>query len=205
MPAEVIVVHKWARITDQDAKGVVVVDTTARDGWRSDLSPFSIGPCRLYDDFESINMENAWQYAKVYQEDTDKDENPTSTYWSWAKDGWNNPNPVRYPKGRNRIPLYSMWNGKKLCYIEARKQIYVPLYAEAVQRTDGFTHLKSLYDQHEKLYLRDWDGWSMQKYGMNTLTDVLNNPRRKMGHAFVLSMLLTEDKALSYCAIREPA
>jgi len=34
-----------------------------------------------------------------------------------------------------------------------------------------------------------------------TLKDVLNNPKKKMGHAFVLMMLLTNDKeeALKEC------
>lgn len=201
MPAEVIVVHKWARIADQDIPGVAVVDTTVKTGWRSDLSPFSIGPCDLYRGLVSQNMENAWQYAKVYPEDLDKDGNPGPSYWLWAEKGWSDPLPRRYPKGRNRAPRYSLWNGEKLSYIDARKKIYVPLYAEAVQRTDGFRQLKTFYESMIKLYLRDWDGWDMQKYNMKSLTDVLNNPMRKMGHAFVLAMLLTEDIALKQCSI----
>lgn len=203
MTAQVIVTHKWAKITDQDEPGVVVVDTTSKaDDWRRDLSPFHLGPCNLYDGIVSQNMENAWQFAKVYSGDTDEDGNPTRGYWAWARLGWADETAHRYPKGRGAVPEYSLWNGQRLDYIEARKQIYAPLYAEAVQRTEGFQRLVEIYESVQKLYLRDWDGWNMAKHGMATYTDVLNNPRRKMGHAFVLAMLLTQDPALQQCAIR---
>ena len=203
MPAQVIVTHKWSRIDDQGQPGVEVVDTTSKaDDWRRDLSPFHLGPCDLYNGIVSQNMENAWQFAKVYSEDTDAQGNPTNSYWAWARLGWADATPHRYPKGKGAVPEYSLWDGQRLGYIDARKQIYAPLYAEAVQRTAGWQHLVSLYQNSQKLYLRDWDGWSMTKHGMTSLTDVLNNPRRKMGHAFVLAMLLTQDAALQQCAIR---
>jgi hypothetical protein len=203
MPAEVIVTHKWAKIANQEDQGVMVVDTTSKaEDWRRDLSPFNLGPCALYGTIVSANMENAWQYAKVYSEDTDAAGNPTRSYWAWARLGWADETPHRYPKGKGAVPEYSLWDGQRLDYIAARKRIYAPLYAEAVQRTEGWQMLVGLYQNNRKLYLRDWDGWSMEKYGMTNLTDVLNNPSQKMGHAFVLAMLLTQDPALQQCAMR---
>ena len=67
-----------------------------------------------------------------------------------------------------------------------------------------FKHLKELYENNAPdftLILRDFDGYDYVKQNMN-LTQVLNNPTRKMGHAFVLAMLLTQDAALKQCAIR---
>ena len=147
-------------------------------------------------------MENAWQFAKVYSEDTDAQGNPTKGYWAWARLGWADTTPHRYPKGKGRAPEYSLWDGQQLGYIDARKQIYGPLYAEAVQATEGYQTLVDIYENSQKLYLRDWDGWNMTKHGMSSYTDVLNNPQRKMGHAFVLAMLLTQDSALSQMALR---
>jgi hypothetical protein len=43
--------------------------------------------------------------------------------------------------------------------------------------------------------LRDWHGYDHEKLGLS-LTDVFNNPRKKMGHAFVLKMLLTDGPAM---------
>jgi hypothetical protein len=203
MPAEIIVTHKWAKITDQDAEGVSVVDTTSKaPDWRRDLSPFHLGPCELYNGIVAQNMENAWQFAKVYSEDTDQQGNPNKSYWAWARLGWADTTPHRYPKGKGRAPEYSLWDGQRLSYIDARKRIYAPLYAEAVQRTEGWQTLVGLYETSQKLYLRDWDGWSMVKHKMDSYTAVLNNPRRKMGHAFVLAMLLLQDAALEQCEIR---
>lgn len=200
MAAQVTVVHKWAKVPNQSQP---VVDTTSKaDDWRRDLSPFHLGPCNLYKDYVSQNMENAWQFAKVYKEDTDENGNPTESYWTWASTGWADPIPRRYPKGKGVIPQYSLWDGERLGYIDARKQIYGPLYAEAVQRTEGWFRLQRLYNTSEELYLRDWDGWNMQTHGMQNLTEVLNNPNKIMGHAFVLAMLLTNDPALKQMKLR---
>lgn len=204
MTATVTVVHKWARVNNQGQPGVEVVDTTSKaDDWRRDLSPFHLGPCYLYGDVGNAEVfENLWQFAKVYKCHVDANGDPTPDYWKWAKLGWADTQPQRYPMGRGAAPEYSLWDGNKLGYIDARKVIYGPLYAEVVQQTKGWQHLVHLYNTSKELYLRDWDGWSMKKHKMATLTDVLNNPRRKMGHAFVLAMLLTNDAALKQMKLR---
>lgn len=45
---------------------------------------------------------------------------------------------MRFPRGRGAKPLYSYWNGKKMSYIEARHQIYAPLYSNAVEKTIAY-------------------------------------------------------------------
>jgi len=202
MPAQVIVTHKWAKIADQGQPGIQVVDTTSKaQDWRQDLSPFSLGPCELYDNHIAQNVENAWQYSKVYKAHTEENGDPTDEYWAWAKKGWADTTPHRYPMGKGAVPECSLWKGQKLGYIDARKQIYAPLFARALTKTEGWQVLVEMYNTSEKLYLRDWDGWSMKRHGMASLTDVLNNPKRKMGHAFVIKMLLDNDPALSQCDI----
>jgi hypothetical protein len=152
---------------------------------------------------ESKNMENAWQYSKVYPQHIDSGV-PTQAYFDWAREGWNNPKAVRYPMGKGKIPLYSWWDGKKLGYVEGRKHIYVPLYARAVIQTKGFSVLMETYQEcveaNATLYLRDYDAYRHEEKGM-TLTDVLNLETKKCGHAFVLAMLLTKDPALHQCNI----
>jgi hypothetical protein len=66
-----------------------VVNTTSRscDFGRS-LSPFLLGPAPLYDEMFSKTMENAWQYAKVYPEFANENDDPTEDYWTWAHAGW---------------------------------------------------------------------------------------------------------------------
>lgn len=180
--------------------GMVAVDTTSRGGRWAGLSPFNLGPCPMYGGIIAENMENAWQFAKVYAEHADAQGNPTDVYWAWARRGWADMKAHRYPMGRGAVPLYSLWDGKRLSYIEARKIIYAPLYARAVQLTDSFQNLKTLAAGPDPIMLRDYDGYDYEKAGM-TLTDVANEPRRKMGHAFVLKALLTQDAVLGEFAI----
>jgi hypothetical protein len=165
--------------------------------WQSDLSPFLIGPCNLYNGLTALNMENAWQYAKVYKDHVDPVTGwPTPEYHIWAKEGWANPRAVRYPRGRGAKPEYSFWDGQKYGYIDARKKIYGPLYAKAVLKRPGWQRLKDVYENHSgTMVIRDFDGYDHIALNMS-LNDVVHLSRRKMGHAFVLAMLLLKDKAL---------
>jgi len=146
-------------------------------------------------------MENGWQFTKLYPQHADSNGDPTQDFWDWMDDGINNPKAIRFPMGRGKKPLHAWWDGRKLGYIDARKEIYGPLYAEAVQKTAGWLHLKKLYQQQAKLIFRDFDGYDHDKKGV-TLIDVLNNPKRKMGHSFVLKMLLVDDPALKQMKLR---
>lgn len=173
-----------------------VINTTSRasgaDSWSRGLSPFYLGPVKLYEGAgEAQNVENAWQYAKVYKRHVGDDGNPTPEYFEWAREGWRMRRAVRYPMGKGAIPEYSWWDGEKLSYIEARKRIYVPLYTRAVVHTKAFEKLYGLHQELDELYLWDFDGYDYVELEM-TLKEVLNDPKRKMGHAFVLAMILEE-------------
>jgi len=173
------------------------------DGWSRGLSPFYLGPVDLYPGAgipQARNVENAWQYAKVYADHLDDQGNPSDGYFEWARDGWRNGRAVRYPMGKGAIPEYSWWDGEKLSYIEARKKIYVPLYTRAVLQTQAFQKLKRLHEQQKTIWLWDFDGYDHVELGL-TLKEVLNDPTRKMGHAFVLAMILeTMDEQASRSA-----
>lgn len=173
----------------------MAIDTTSKSGRWAGLSPFNLGPCPMYNGRTALNMENAWQFAKVYSQHADANLDPTPDYWTWAEKGWADAKPHRYPMGRGARPLYSLWDGVRLGYIDARKTIYGPLYAAAVQQTESFRDLSELVAGGQDVTLRDYDGYDHQLTGMS-LTDVLNNPKRKMGHAFVLKALLTNDPVL---------
>lgn len=176
-------------ISPRDPKpdGIIINTTSKSKNWSKGLSPFVLGPCKLYNGFVSITMENAWQYSKVYACHIDKE--PTEEYWQWAKAGWASSWANRYPMGKGAIPEYSLWNGEKLNYVEARKKIYVPLYYNAVKNTKAYEMLREIYQKEEIIYLWDFDGYDHEKLGM-TLKDVLNHPGKKMGHAFVLANML---------------
>ncbi len=170
-------------------KGVPINTCSRSNSWTQGLSPFILGPVDLYDGIVAQNVENAWQFAKVYAKHVDDNGDPTEAYWEWAEAGWSDTRAHRYPMGKGAKPLYSYWDGKKLGYVEARKVIYAPLYSRAVEQSDAYQNLKQMHEQDLPLWLKDFDGYDYRKLGM-TLNDVLNCETRKMGHAFVLAMML---------------
>lgn len=170
------------------------INTTSRsNNWSKGLSPFFLGPVELYDGHVAQNVENAWQYSKVYAEHADENGDPKPEYLEWARAGWAKNSADRYPMGKGRKPLYSLWAGEKLPYVEARKKIYCPLYAKAVENTDAFKMLKQIFEHRENIWLWDFDGYDHHKLNM-TYQDVLDCPSRKMGHAFVLAMMLDNQR-----------
>jgi len=159
-----------------------------------ELSPFILTvPCSLSDTqgklFGSIVFENLWQFSKVYKEHLTPDGWPSAEWFEWRIKGWADRWAHRYPMGKGRRPEYSYWDGEKLGYIEARKKIYAPIYAEHVVKTVCYSLLEELYTEHGEVTLKDYDAYDHIKMGMS-LIEVINNPNRKMGHAFVLAMLL---------------
>jgi uncharacterized protein DUF6939 len=183
--------------------GEIEINTTSRTSvpWQQGLSPFFLGPCPLYGGRVAKNMENAWQFAKLYEDHADEYLEPTDDYWDWALGGWYAQRAHRYPMGKGRKPICSLWDGERLTYVEARKQIYVPLYAEAVQKSHAWNVLKVEVGYGNPIALRDFDGYD-HLAGDKSLSQVLNDPTCKIGHAFVLMMLLLDDPALQQCEMR---
>lgn len=193
------VVAKTRPVESQlDFKGdYVAIDCTSHNPdevMSRGLSPFYLGRDSgvvCYDGLKAWNMENAWQYAKVYRCHADSSGNPTAEYFKWRDKGWSKKSADRHPMGRGAKPLYSLWKTDHLGYIEARKQIYIPLYAKLVVRTEAFARLKAMHDSGKNLVLLDFDGYNNFKTRPKmSWCDVLHNDKRKMGHAFVLAMLL---------------
>lgn len=157
--------------------------TTHGHEWRA-LSPMLLGPVPLYSGMWSRTMENAWQYAKVYPQYR------YDGYWPWARAGWDNPRAVRYPMGKGAKPLHALWAGDELGYISARRRVYAPVYAQAVRfgPLNLFLRLRMMARQDE-VVLIDFDAYDHRALGYSW-DDVINDPDRKMGHGFVLAMMI---------------
>jgi hypothetical protein len=176
---------------DPKPEGFMVIETTSRSNtWSKGLSPFLVGPIDLYNGERALNMENAWQYSKVYQQHWDDDNHcPNANWLPWARRGWSSSRADRYPMGKGVTPVCSWWNGRILDYVAARKAIYVPLYAHAVARTEAWAQLKMLYDRGVDLALLDFDAYDHKALGYS-YEDVFSDRKRKAGHAFVLAGML---------------
>jgi len=182
---------KFAKIPELiEGKKPIVIDTTSNGGNFRELSPFILPapPAK--------NFENLWQFSKVYpQHWSESYQMPDADWLEWRENGFTDSKAHRYPMGKGAIPVCSWWYGEKLGYIEARKQIYAVEYASNVQWTNSYQMLMDTYAEccraNKELILLDYDAYDHIKLSMS-LIDVINNPKRKMGHAFVLIMMLTE-------------
>lgn len=161
--------------------------------WQTGLSPFHLGPVKLYGEYIASNVENGWQYSKVYSQFLIGGKLDKDYYYDWAKGGWNKQQVVRYPMGKGAKPEFCLWEGKRLTYLQARKKVYCPLYSKAVERTEAYRTLKAIYEFVPELWLWDFDGYDHKALGMD-YSKVLNSPTRKMGHAFVLAMMLENQR-----------
>ena len=213
---------------DEAAKGkeFVRIDCTSNNTdpvMREGLSPFYLGPVECYDGLVSQTFERAWQCAKVYPWTVGADGNPNATYFSWrdamwSEKGFGDKMSIRFPVGKANVGkcLYAWWKVegefKKLGYIDGRKLIYLPLYAKAVVKTEAFRRLVELRDSGKNLMLIDFDGYNPwhPHYGFTSYSDVIHCPLLKMGHGFVLAMLLdgvirVEDGEVKYAdGLMEP-
>lgn len=190
--------NKWEPNPYHDA---VEVDTTSHGSFKH-LSPFYLGPityeCPHYGQLSCLRFENLWQYCKVYTEHTvtigdgryTAEPQISHLYYEWRNRGFSNPRAVRYPMGKGNKPLFSLWGMQRLSYIEARLKIYIPYYAALVQRTQSYALLYKWYVEEKRdLVLRDFDVYDYQAQGM-TLKDAAHNPKKSMGHSFILKMML---------------
>ena len=175
----------------------LIINTTSHSkNWSKSLSPFFVKCGHLYRNYSAINVENAWQFSKTYKHlgHLDKNGNPNEKYFEWAVKGWESTFAYRYPAGKGAIPEYSYWDGRKLGYIDARKQIYIPLYSRIISQSiyqELLRRVENAIREGKDVVLLDFDGYNHIKMNMS-YQDVLHCETRKMGHGFVLWKLLTD-------------
>jgi hypothetical protein len=73
-------------------------------------------------------------------------------------------------------------------YIDARKNIYIPIYKNCASKTEAYKKLKQLHKDNVDIILWDFDG----RYTDQTLDEILNDPSKPCGHGFVLKMMLED-------------
>lgn len=171
----------------------VDINVTSRSTtWSRELSPFLLKGGKTWTGDFAENVENLWQFTKVYDCHA-KDNEPTQDYFKLMKKGWASKYAFRYPMGRDARPLYSYWNGKKFDYLEAKEKLYVRMYFRAVKDTEAFKKLKSIYEDcllnNKTLVLRDFDAYNHVKLKLSPY-EVLKHPTKKFGHGFVLMFML---------------
>lgn len=193
MTGKIIVLGKKEKCPD----GFFDIDVTSRSTtWGRGMSPFILGPCDCsFPNGRSWNVENAWQYSKVY-ECHDDNGRPNAEWYEWAMSGFVSKQARRYPMGikmgKYPKPLYSWYHGKKYGYVEARKKIYIPQYAKCLAKSEAYSHLKAVLEMGINVAMRDFDGYRVDALGIS-YHDLVECASRPLGHAFVIAMCLNGD------------
>lgn len=154
----------------------------------SSLSPFFLGPVET-SGYVFENMENAWQYSKVYKQlgHLNSKGRLTQAFWDWMELGSNRTKADRYPAGKGAVPEFSIYNREiRLSYVSARALMYIPCYASLVEDEDDFQELVELYESGKRILIRDYDCYRCDCVG-DWFDAVRKNPHKKMGHGFVLA------------------
>jgi hypothetical protein len=159
-------------------KAVVVNTTSTSKDFGKAFSPFMCQGRIELGGLVAHNVENLWQGTKRFEDQIDDGE-----WINWRDSILSNKFAQRYPKGKGAKAICSIWNGKKLDYIPARKKIYVPAYVKKL-KSYCEREVNSLIDMLSctDIYLWDFDGYATE----NSWDEILNDPNRSLGHAFVL-------------------
>ena len=174
------------------------------------LSPMLLGPVRFKEynkdgvicDYEATNVENFWQFLKVWDADLDAAGNIKDAWFALRDAGWADPKPHRRPRGKvnttegaNRnAPLFSYWGKQRLSYGEARKRIYIPYYVEQVQRCSAYTLLhKMVHEDGFNVQIIGYDGRDFADVA-GGLRACLDDLGASFGHELVLCGLLRGER-----------
>lgn len=184
---QIIVRNFWETVP----VGYMPINVTSKSDseWSRMLSPFFLGPIEINGKV-CQNVENAWQYSKVYPEHADSNGEPTTAYYLWRDNGYALTKAERYPMGKKVRPLYSLVNDVKYPYLEAKEKIYIKIYSEAVSKTESYGILTQLAKEGRNLCLLDFDAYD---HTGKTKKEIIDHPTRKFGHGFCIKWLLDEE------------
>jgi hypothetical protein len=177
---------------DELPKGFIEINCTSRgnDRWK-ELSPFMNRSVTNPEGIVSHNMENLWQFSKVYKSHLDENGSIKMDYFRWRLKGFNSKFAQRYPMGKGAKPEFLLWGDDRLSYIQARESVYFPKYAESIQGSEVFNDLVKIYRSGANLAIRDFDVYRFDPT-KTTIEDIIKNPNKKAGHGFVLYKMLRD-------------
>lgn len=169
--------------------------TSWTEHWSGKLSPYDIGPVNICKEINSLNLENAFQYSKLYSIHAENNL-PTLDWWLWAQEGWNKKQAIHYPMGREAKDLgfvkvldytKNSFDYELISHNEARNTFFVTNYAKLVSKTKEYQRLKEIANTTDKvIYLLDFEGYP---YVPQNYQEVLNSDK-PFGQGMVLSWLL---------------
>lgn len=183
--------------------GYLLVFPNFKHGNRKDglglpsLSPMKLGTING----EALNLENWWQFSKVYPFEADEQGSPSPLYFENRKRGFSDPIPHRHKYDRKILashgnvnkPLYSLFGDKRYSYVQAR-YFYCHNYEVMAKKEESFYHLQDLLQQGYNLQICGYDGYEVKE---DLYLHYLDESK-PFGHELVLYTLLTTEEEEEY-------
>lgn len=152
-------------------EGYLNVDVCSSSRSWKNLSPMYLGPVKRTEVHNgkhlpyAKNIENYWQFAKVYSSEYDSETDEVKEeYWIKRMEGYLSKKAYRRKfQGAENIPLFSIFEGKRYKYGEARK-FYCSAYEELVVNTKEWKKLNKLIDDGYNIQIIGYDGVDIDKY-----------------------------------------
>lgn len=165
------------------------------------LSPMAVGPVVFEDGTRAELFENAWQFGKYWGEKSghlDAHGKPTAKWFAFRDKGYKMLKGKRRPLPLKEYgrPIGSFYNGKHMDYVESRKKIYVPIYANLISGLPAIAALRAMVAKGENIMIVDNDGPPKSLYpdGMEMTAEawrkMIENPRFPFGHGYVVAALV---------------
>jgi hypothetical protein len=173
------------------------------------LSPMLLGPIQ-FDSTDSAgqrrtytarNIENMWQFAKVWTDDLAADGTIKAKWFVFRDAGWADTKAHRWPRGRavkdgplKNVPEFVFWNGQRYSYGEARKLVYIRYYVQLAEAAPAYAQLHRLvHEEGTNLQILGYDGRDFTTEGL-TLRQCLEDESRPFGHELVLTAMLRNER-----------
>ena len=142
------------------------------------------------------NVENIWQFSKVFAQDIGLNDKPTSDWFAARLKGWADPKGYQRAKKKQVAgvkPVFFFWGREdKLEFLEARKRIFCRVYAMLASQTAAYRTLVELIQKGTNVQILGLEGYDYIQE-QRSLNQCLLDPDRGFGPAFVLAGLLTKD------------
>lgn len=176
------------------------------------LSPMKLGPVVDENGLRSLLFENYWQFSKywksadhIYLSGSNAGQ-PTPKWFAFRGKGF------ALTKGKRRpLPLReygrpdgAIYNDRVYGYLESRKEIYVPFYAQLIRDLPAIAALKEMIRNGENLMIVDNDGPPRSLYpnGMEMTEEnwrkMIDDALFPFGHGYIVAALVANLASLSF-------
>ena len=177
---------RWAPLPHDDCIRVNVTSAQSKTSkYRlafSPMTPIEGG----YEEYRCF--ENFWQSGKRYEGQSEEDVEKMLSWWKKQEKGKR-----RYTGSKGRRVTHAEFCGKAYGYVDSRKEVYVPRYAELAR-----PHIDRLFGDMEKdIVVYDFDGprnpdgsVRCDEVSVDLLREKIEDTRFPFGHGYVVAGLL---------------